>query len=113
MKAGVMATRLSVLTRALPSRILVVDDDEQDRELISRRLIAAGFEVQHASNGEDALNALDQQWYPLVITDWHMPVMDGLALTQTLRQRGTEDTYIIMLTMRDSSTDFEQGYVAG
>ena len=113
MKAGVMATRLSVLTRALPSRILVVDDDERDRETITRRLTAAGFEVQHASNGEDAISALDRQWYPLVITDWHMPVMDGLALTRALRQRGAEDTYIIMLTMRDSSTDFEQGYVAG
>ncbi|MBL8271424.1 response regulator [Steroidobacter sp.] len=113
MKAGVMATRLSVLTRALPSRILVVDDDEQERELITRRLTAAGFEVQHACNGQDALEVLDRQWFPLVITDWHMPVMDGLALTQTLRARGAEDTYVIMLTMRDASTDFEQGYVAG
>lgn len=113
MKAGVMATRLSVLTRALPSRILVVDDDEQDRELLTRRLTAAGFEVQHASNGQDALGVLDRQWYPLVITDWQMPGMDGLALTQALRARGAEDTYIIMLTMRDASTDFEQGYVAG
>ncbi len=113
MKAGVMATRLSVLTRALPSRILVVDDDAQDRELLTRRLTAAGFEVQHASNGQEALDLLAGQWCPLVITDWHMPVMDGLALTQALRQRGAEDTYIIMLTMRDASTDFEQGYVAG
>ncbi|HEY0939364.1 MAG TPA: response regulator [Steroidobacter sp.] len=113
MKAGVMATRLSVLTRALPARILVVDDDAQERELLTQRLTAAGFEVQHASNGQEALDLLARQWCPLVITDWHMPVMDGLALTQALRQRGAEDTYIIMLTMRDASTDFEQGYVAG
>jgi PleD family two-component response regulator len=113
MKAGVMATRLSVLQRALPSRILVVDDDDLDRESITRRLTAAGFEVEHVANGQEALAALDRQWYPLVVTDWHMPVMDGLTLTQTLRSRGAEDTYIIMLTMRDASTDFEQGYVAG
>lgn len=113
MNAGVMATRLSVLTRALPSRILVVDDDEQDRELIMRRLRDAGFEVRPASNGQEALDVLATQWHPLVITDWHMPVMDGLVLTKTLRERGAEDTYIIMLTMRDASNDFEQGYVAG
>lgn len=113
MNAGVMATRLSVLTRALPSRILVVDDDEQDRELITRRLTTAGFEVEHAGNGREALAVLERQWFPLVITDWHMPVMDGLALTKTLRERGSDDTYIIMLTMRDASNDFEQGYVAG
>lgn len=113
MNAGAMATRMSVLTRALPSRILVVEDDEQDREALMQRLTAAGFEVRHAANGQEALEALDRQWYPLVITDWHMPVMDGLVLTRTLRQRGVEDTYIIMLTMRGASTDFEQGYVAG
>ena len=108
-----MATRLSVLTRALPSRILVVDDDEQERALIQRRLNDAGFEVQPVANGQEALEALDQRWFPLVITDWQMPVMDGLGLTQALRARGAEDTYIIMLTMRDASTDFEQGYIAG
>jgi PleD family two-component response regulator len=113
MNVGAMATRLSVLTRALPSRILLVEDDEQDRELITRRLAAAGFEVKHAANGQEALDVLDRQWYPLVITDWQMPVMDGLELTQALRARGAEDTYVIMLTMREASTDFEQGYVAG
>jgi two-component system cell cycle response regulator len=113
MKAGVMATRLSVLTRALPSRVLVVDDDERDRELLLQRLAAAGFQVQQASNGQEALELLERQWYPLVITDWHMPMMDGLTMTQALRRRGADDTYIIMLTMRDSSDDFEQGYVAG
>jgi PleD family two-component response regulator len=113
MSAGVMATRLSVLSRALPSRILVVDDEEDARELITQRLTTGGFEVRHAANGQEALDILAQEWYPLVITDWQMPVMDGLALTRALRARTAEDTYIIMLTMRDSSADFEQGYIAG
>lgn len=108
-----MATRLAVLTRALPSRILVVDDEEDARELITQRLTAGGFEVRHAGNGQEALEILAREWYPLVITDWQMPVMDGLGLTRTLRARAAEDTYIIMLTMRDSSADFEQGYIAG
>ena len=113
MSAGVMATRLSVLSRALPSRILVVDDEEDARELIMQRLSMGGFEVRQAANGQQALDILAQEWCPLVITDWQMPVMDGLGLTKELRSRASEDTYIIMLTMRDTSADFEQGYLAG
>lgn len=113
MNTDAMATRMSVLTRALPSRILVVDDDELEIELMSDRLQSAGFEVARASNGEEALAVLDRQWYPLVITDWQMPVMDGIAFTEALRARGVEDTYIIMLTMRGTSLDYERGYVSG
>jgi sigma-B regulation protein RsbU (phosphoserine phosphatase) len=113
MSAGVMATRLSVLSRALPSRILVVDDEEDARELITARLTTGGFEVRSARDGQEALDILAHEWYPLVITDWQMPVMDGVTLTKALRARSTEDIYIIMLTMRDASADFEQGYLAG
>src|SRR5919107_938422 len=113
MKAERMATRMSVLGRALPSRVLLVDDDELELELMADRLAAAGFEVARASNGEEALCAIEQQWYPLVITDWLMPVMDGIAFTEALRARGITDTYILMLTMREASVDYERGYVAG
>ena len=113
MKADAMATRMSVLGRALPSRVLLVDDDELELELMADRLAAAGFEVARAENGAAALQLLEQQWYPLVITDWLMPVMDGIAFTEALRGRGATDTYIIMLTMREASVDYERGYVAG
>jgi PleD family two-component response regulator len=113
MKAERIATRMSVLGRALPSRVLLVDDDELELELMANRLEAAGFEVACAANGEAALRLIDEQWYPLIITDWVMPVMDGIALTEALRARGATDTYIIMLTMRAASVDYERGYVAG
>ena len=113
MKAERIATRMSVLGRALPSRVLLVDDDELELELMADRLAAAGFEVACARNGEAALRLIEQQWYPLVITDWLMPVMDGIAFTEALRSRGATDTYIIMLTMREASVDYERGYVAG
>jgi PleD family two-component response regulator len=113
MTAERMATRMSVLGRALPSRVLLVDDDELELELMADRLASAGFEVARASNGEEALCLIEQQWYPLVITDWLMPVMDGIAFTEALRSRGITDTYIIMLTMREASVDYERGYVAG
>jgi len=113
MSIEAMATRMSVLTRALPRRILLVDDDDLELALLSNRLGAAGFDVAIATNGEQALSMLAQQWYPLVITDWQMPLLDGIAFTAALRARGVNDTYVIMLTMRESSLDYERGYRAG
>lgn len=113
MKPDAMATRLSVLTRALPLRILLVDDDPLELELMTDRLKAAGFQVTCASDGERALAVLSRQWHPVVITDWQMPAMDGIAFTETLRARGLDDTYVIMHTMRDASPDYERGYLAG
>jgi PleD family two-component response regulator len=113
MNPDAMATRLSVLTRALPMRILLVDDDELELELLSDRLRSAGFQAVCTANGEQALAELAKQWYPLVITDWQMPIMDGIALTETLRSRGFLDTYVIMLTMRGANVDYERGYLAG
>ena len=113
MSIEAMATRMSVMTRALPMRILLVDDDELELALMADRVGAAGFEIANASNGAEALELLAQQWFPLVITDWQMPVMDGIAFTEALRARGVDDTYVIMLTMRESSMDYERGYLAG
>jgi PleD family two-component response regulator len=113
MNPDAMATRLSVLTRALPMRILLVDDDELELELLSDRLRGAGFQTACAADGEQALAELAKQWYPVVITDWQMPVMDGIAFTETLRNRGFLDTYVIMLTMRGANVDYERGYLSG
>jgi PleD family two-component response regulator len=113
MNAQALATRMAVLARALPPRILVVDDDQIEREAMTLRLTGAGFEVQVANNGEAALELLDRQWFPVVITDWQMPVMDGIEFTEKLRGRGVDDTYVIMLTMREASPDYERGYLSG
>ena len=56
-----MATRLSVLARALPMRILLVDDDELELELLADRLRGAGFEVTCAANGEAALALMQER----------------------------------------------------
>lgn len=113
MNADAMVTRMSVLNQALPRRILIVDDDELDLALMTDRLRAGGFEIERAMNGQDALRQLQQRWFPVVITDWQMPVMDGIALTQALRAQCGDDTYVIMLTMRETGADYEQGYLCG
>jgi PleD family two-component response regulator len=91
----------------------LVDDDDLELALMADRIGSAGFEVARAMNGDEALDLLARQWFPLVITDWQMPVMDGIAFTEALRLRGVDDTYVIMLTMRESSMDYERGYLAG
>jgi PleD family two-component response regulator len=49
----------------------------------------------------------------VVITDWQMPRMDGIRLTESLRGQGDSDTYIIMLTVLDDDSSHERGYFAG
>jgi PleD family two-component response regulator len=104
---------MSVLGGALPSRILVVDDDELELALLCDRLARANYSVTAATNGEQALRLIEQQWFPVVITDWQMPVMDGIQFTEALRARGNQETYVIMLTMREGDLDFERGYHSG
>lgn len=113
MSIEAMATRMSVLTRALPMRILLVDDDDLELALLADRIGGAGFEIARALNGQEALEMIEARWYPLIITDWQMPVMDGIAFTEALRARGIDDTYVIMLTMREGTMDYERGYHAG
>src|SRR6185295_1666941 len=91
MNAEAMATRLSVLGRALPMRVLVVNDDPGELTLFAQRLESAGFETARATAGREALELLDRQWFPVLITSWRMSSMDGLALTHELRSRGVSD----------------------
>src|SRR5215510_10236935 len=107
MTAEAVTSRMAVLARALPKRILLVDDDELERELMADRLQSAGFDVTAVADGSEALELLERQWFPLLITDWQMPVLTGIELTERLRARGMADTYVIMLTVRDAGVDYE------
>ena len=79
------------------TRVLVVDDDESIRWLISRVLTSGGYEVFEAANGVDAVAAFDGLDAPdLVLLDRMMPGVDGLAVLAEIRRRG--DTPVILLT---------------
>jgi sigma-B regulation protein RsbU (phosphoserine phosphatase) len=110
---GAVTARIRALAHNVQLSILIVDDDELERALIGDRLDARGFEVAHAADGREALAMLEKQSFPVLLIDWQMPVMDGIELTERLRARGMADTYIIMLTARDSNFDYERGYAAG
>ena len=66
-------------------RVLVVDDDPVQRRLLMRALAPLEVEVWEARNGKEALDLLRDRLPHVVLTDLHMPVMDGLELTQNLK----------------------------
>jgi DNA-binding response OmpR family regulator len=110
---GAVTGRLRALSQDMQLTILIVDDDELERLLIADRLEARGFEVVRAANGAEALALLEDRLIPVLLVDWSMPVMNGIELTERLRARGMDDSYIIMLTARDNNLDYEVGYRAG
>ena len=66
-----------------------------------------------AADGAQALEVLRREPVPVVVVDWHMPVMDGIEFTERFRAELPGDTYVIMLTARKDDFDFERGYRAG
>lgn len=67
------------------NRILIVDDVEINQELAKMIVVSKGFEVDIASNGEEAVDAVSRNEYDLVFMDIHMPVMDGIEATKAIR----------------------------
>jgi DNA-binding response OmpR family regulator len=111
--SGAVTQRLRALAIDMPLAVLVVDDDELERALIGDRLAQRGIEVDHAADGSAALDRLRRELVPVVVVDWHMPVMDGIEFTERFRAEMPGDTYVIMLTARKEDFDFERGYRAG
>jgi DNA-binding response OmpR family regulator len=91
--------------------VLVVEDEPSIREVIALYLRRAGFEVQVAEDGHEALSQLDQAAPDLVILDLMLPGVDGFEVTRHLRARG--DTPIIMLTARREEVDRIAGLEMG
>jgi len=94
-----------------PKRILVVEDEDNIREVVRRYLQREGFEVREAADGYGALDAIAEQAPDLVVLDLMLPGIDGLSLTRQLRQRS--DIPIIMLTARGESSDRVRGLDLG
>ncbi len=97
-----------------PCRVLVVDDDDLVRARLTALLRNAEFEVEAASNGEDALRIMGSRHCQVLLTDWQMPDMDGLTLCRIVRSEHAEGyVYVLMLTVRDSKEDLLKGLGAG
>jgi CheY-like chemotaxis protein len=74
-------------TEPAPRRILVVDDDDGIREVLTAALAADGHAVDGARDGDEALALLELRPYDLVLSDLRMPRVDGPSLYETLRLR--------------------------
>jgi len=74
-------------------RILIVDDSRAMRMIVTRTLRQAGFnghDIVEATNGQEALNAIETDNPDLVLSDWNMPEMTGIELLTRLRTSGCE-----------------------
>jgi DNA-binding response OmpR family regulator len=91
--------------------ILVVEDEASIAEVVSLYLKRAGFNVQIASDGKQAMNIFDKQLPDFVILDLMLPEVDGLSLTRWLRDRS--NVPIIMLTARREEIDRIAGLEMG
>lgn len=95
-------------------RVLIVEDSMTQALRLQAVLESLGYRVHHAENGRKALDVLEETFIPLVITDWVMPEMDGVAFCRTVRSRSYPGyVYVILLTARDALDDIVAGLEAG
>ena len=92
--------------------IMIVEDDVNQRKLISAVLEQYGYNVIQAVDGIDALEQLDKKHIDLIILDIMMPRMDGFEFTETIRQSGII-TPILMVTAKTSPVDKRKGFIIG
>lgn len=98
MRLGDVGAGQEVLTPATqPTRCLVVDDEPHLRRLLGRLMRSEGFECEEAENGRVAQEALEREPAMLVLTDLHMPEVDGLGLLRHVRAN-YPDTVVILIT---------------
>jgi two-component system cell cycle response regulator len=95
-------------------RVLIVDDDELVLRRLSALVLLGGYETYTATSGAAALQILGETPCQIVLTDWHMPDMDGLALCCSLRSKETHGyIYILLVTVRSARSDIVAGLAAG
>ena len=93
-------------------KILIAEDDRELRQLFEHVLVKNGYSVRGVSNGQEALDAMDEEYFNLIISDIMMPVMDGYTLVRSLREAG-DTTPVLMITAKDAFDDMRMGFLSG
>jgi len=95
-------------------RLLLVEDEPTQRLALHRRLTQAGYRVETAQNGQEALERILANDIQILITDWEMPGMDGVTLCHRARTASLDGyLYILLLTSHSSTADIVAGLDAG
>ena len=96
------------------AKILLVEDNEMNRDMLSRRLVRKGFEVVIAVDGQQGVDMTLAESPDLVLMDMSLPVMDGWAATTAIKQNpATAGLPVIALTAHAMSGDREKALAAG
>ena len=94
--------------------ILLVEDNPISRKMLERILVEEGFKVTLAENGKEALVLFRKYFFPIVLTDWLMPEMEGPQLCKAIRNENPKGyVYIVLLTAKDSKDDIISGLESG
>ena len=98
----------------VPSRVLVVDDDQDIREIYAESLALNGFDVLHAGDGAEALAVAFAELPTVVVMDLDMPVMDGLTATSALkRDARTTLVPVVVVTGSARPEELQRARIAG
>ncbi len=96
------------------TRILLVEDDEMNRDMLSRRLIKRGYDVTIAVDGEQGVAMARSGSPDIVLMDMSLPIMDGWTATRTLKgDEATAGIPVIALTAHAMAGDQEKAMAAG
>lgn len=93
-------------------KILIAEDDRELRRLFTHVLLKNGFAVKEVSDGKEALDAMENDYFDVIISDVMMPNMDGYEFVRTLREYGN-NTPVMMITAKDAFDDMRLGFLSG
>jgi DNA-binding response OmpR family regulator len=95
---------MAMLDAPCPGRwLLLIDDDSSVRSLVSEMLTILGYRVDEASDGVEGLGLFDRGHYDLVVTDYMMPRLNGAAVADAIRRKGSTACVMVLTGCADDS----------
>jgi two-component system, cell cycle response regulator DivK len=95
-------------------KLLLVEDDEMNRDMLSRRLVLVGYSIVHAGNGCEAISLSATEAPDLILMDMSLPDVDGWEVTRRLKsEESTRSIPVIALTAHAMASDREKAFEAG